>query len=94
MSRTSNDAAPGCPLPRQLSAAEIGALADPDLVPHLAGTLPPNLPAGQELRGARRALGGGSGATKLHTSLGRCHDAWLRAQAEPRPGRPHLNGAQ
>jgi acetyl esterase/lipase len=35
MSRTSND------------AAEISALVDPDLLPHLAATLPPNLPAGE-----------------------------------------------
>ena len=28
------------------SAGEIGALVDPDLAPHLAGTLPPNLPTG------------------------------------------------
>lgn len=47
MSRTSNDAA-------KLSSATIGALVDPDLVPHLAGTLPPNLPAGLSVSLVRR----------------------------------------
>jgi hypothetical protein len=84
MSRTSNDAAPGCPLPRQLSAAEIGALADPDLVPHLAGTLPPNLPAGQELRGGPPPPGGGGGAPRSSIR------AWVAAMTPgfgPRPSR-------
>src|SRR5580698_4009745 len=100
MSRTSNDAA-------KLSSATIGALVDPDLVSHLAGTLPPNLPAELSVSLVRRIAAGVP--TELHVDAGAVHgfdriapDAAISRVARTRRARflrrhldqPHSNGAQ